>query len=142
MAELVKYNRFPTLRSMLDNFWSNDWMGDDFPRKDRMPAVNVKETDTCYEIEVAVPGMKKEDFKIDVDNGVLTISAEQKEEKEKKEDNYTRKEFSYNSFSRSFSLPQNVNEDNIKAKYENGVLALTLDKAKEEKPKKREIPLS
>lgn len=142
MAELVKYNRFPTLRSMLDNFWSSDWMGDDFQRRDRMPAVNVKETDKCFEIEVAVPGMKKEDFKIDVDNGVLTISAEQKEEKEKKEDNYTRKEFSYSSFSRSFSLPQNVNEDSIKAKYDNGVLALTLDKAKEEKPKKRQIPLS
>jgi HSP20 family protein len=142
MAELVKYNRFPSLRSMLDNFWNNDWMGNEFDRRDRLPAVNVKETDKCYEIEVAVPGMKKEDFKIDVDNGVLTISAEQKEEQEKKEDNYTRKEFSYSSFSRSFSLPQNVNEDSINAKYENGVLALTLDKAKEEKPKKRQIPLS
>ena len=126
MAELVKYNRFPTLRSMLDNFWSNDWMGDEFSKRDRQPAVNVKETDKSYEIEVAVPGMKKEDLKLDVDNGVLTISAEQKEEKENKEDNYTRREFSYSSFSRSFSLPQNVNEDSIKAKYDNGFLALTL----------------
>ena len=142
MSQLVKFNTFPALRSMLDNLWGNDLSDDDFLKRNKMPAVNVKENEKNYEIEVAAPGMKKEDFNIAVDNGILTISAESKDEKEQKEDNYTRREFSYSSFSRSFSLPQNVDEDNIKAKYENGVLYLTISKIEEEKPHKKTIPLS
>ena len=142
MSQLVKFNTFPALRSMLDNLWGNDLSDEDFLKRNKMPAVNVKENEKNYEIEVAAPGMKKEDFNIAVDNGILTISAESKEEKEQKEDNYTRREFSYSSFSRSFSLPQNVDEDNIKAKYENGVLYLTISKIEETKPHKKTIPLS
>jgi HSP20 family protein len=142
MSQLVKFNTFPALRSMLDNLWGNDLSDDDFLKRNKMPAVNVKENEKNYEIEVAAPGMKKEDFNIAVDNGILTISAESKDEKEQKEDNYTRREFSYSSFSRSFSLPQNVDEDNIKAKYENGVLYLTVSKIEEAKPHKKTIPLS
>ncbi|MEI5579364.1 Hsp20/alpha crystallin family protein, partial [Streptomyces brasiliscabiei] len=86
------------------------------------PAVNVSETDKNYEIEVAAPGMKKDDFKVKVENGAIHISAERKEEKEEKQKNYTRQEYSYNSFSRSFTLPEDVKEDDIKAQYEDGVL--------------------
>jgi HSP20 family protein len=142
MSQLIKFNTFPALRSMLDNFWGNEMPEDDFFKRNKIPAVNVKDNEKNYEIEVAAPGMVKDDFKIDIDNGVLTISAEKKDEMEKKEDNYTRREFSYSSFSRSFSLPQNVDEDSIVAKYENGVLKLTINKLKEEKSHKRTIALS
>src|SRR2546423_11054850 len=141
MSQLVKFNTAPTFRSMLDNFWGNAMFDDDVLKQNRMPAVNVKENEKDYEIELAAPGMKKEDFRIDVENGILTISAEKKEEKEQKEDKYTRREFSYSSFNRSFSLPQNVDENNIKARYENGVLYLTVSKQEEEKPKKKSISL-
>jgi HSP20 family protein len=99
-------------------FWNNTWI----------PAVNVSENDKNYAIEVAAPGMKKSDFKISVDKGVLTISAERKEEKEEKNKNYTRQEYSYNSFSRSFTLPDDVKEEEIKAHYEDGVLKLSVAK--------------
>jgi HSP20 family protein len=142
MSQIAKFNAFPALRSMLDNFWGNDLMEDDFFKRNKIPPVNVKETEKYYEIEVAVPGMKKDDFNIDVDNGILTISAEKKDEKEKVQDNYTRREFSYSAFNRSFSLPQNADEDNIIAKYEDGVLKLSLNKLKEEKSQKKTISLS
>lgn len=106
-----------------------------------VPAVNVRETDNAFFVEVAAPGVKKEDFKISVDDDVLTISSESKSQSEEKdkEGRYTKREFSYQSFSRSFSLdPEAVDVDNIDAKYEDGVLHLQIPKkAKEEaKPKK------
>ena len=115
----------PWLSAFFDNdrFFDSDWL-----KKQSLPAVNVKETDKNFEIEVAAPGLSKKDFKITVDNGVLTISSEKKEEKEQKEKDYTRKEFSYSSFSRSFTLPENVNEDDVKANYENGLLKLDVAK--------------
>lgn len=91
-----------------------------------MPAVNVKETDSGFEIEAALPGMKKEDIRVRIDNGILQINAEQKSERESKEDNYTRKEFSYQSFSRSFRLPENVDQDQVEAGYSDGILRLSL----------------
>lgn len=98
-----------------------------------IPAVNIAEKKERFEINLAAPGMKKDDFNIDVDGNVLTISAETKEEKEEKDERYTRKEFSYSSFSRSFTLPEGVNKDKIDASYENGVLLLTLPKTEEAK---------
>lgn len=142
MSQLVKFNTFPALRTMLDNFWSNDVMDDDFLRRTRMPSVNVKESDKDYQIEVAAPGMKKDNFNVAVENGILTISADVKDEKEEKKDNYTRREFSYSSFTRSFTLPPDVDENNIKAHYEDGVLFLTIVKAREQKPQRKTIPLS
>lgn len=103
--------------------------------------MNVKENDKNYEIEVAVPGMKKEDLKIDLDNGIITISAEKKDEKEKVQDSHTRREFSCNSFNRSFTLPQNADENDIVAKYEDGVLKLTIKKLKEENPIRKQLLL-
>jgi HSP20 family protein len=143
MGQIAKYNTFPALRNMLDNFWNNDLMNDELYKTGRMmPSVNVKETEKEYQIEVAAPGMKKQDFNIAVENGILTISADVKDEKEEKKDNYTRREFSYSSFTRSFTLPQDVDENNIQARYENGVLYLNIVKTKETKPQKRTIPLT
>ena len=126
-------------RSLLSDFFeTNDFFKDSFWNKDWIPAVNVSENDKNYEIEVAAPGMRKEDFKVKIENGTLIISAERKEEKEEKKKNYTRQEYNYNSFCRSFTLPDDVKEDDIKAHYEDGVLklavarkAIAVSKAKE-----------
>ena len=96
-----------------------------------VPAVNIAEKKDRYDVSLAAPGLKKDDFNIDVEGNVLTISAETKEEKEEKEERYTRKEFSYTSFSRSFTLPDGVNTEKIDASYENGLLKLVLPKTEE-----------
>ena len=138
-------NMYP---SFLDNFFSRDWMdwnNSNFSNTNTtLPAVNVKESDDLFEIEVAAPGMKKDDFKIDLDNNRLTISSEHKEENVDENDNYTRKEFSYQSFSRSFTIPENVvNGEKISAKYCDGVLCVKLPKREEVKPKPaRQIKIS
>ena len=128
---LIKRSDWPLLMNgnLLSDFFDNDRFFDsDWFKKQSVPAVNVKETEKNFEIELAAPGLSKKDFKITVDNGVLTISSEKKEEKEQKEKDYTRKEFSYSSFSRSFTLPENVNEDDMKANYEDGLLKLSIAK--------------
>jgi HSP20 family protein len=128
---LIKRSDWPLLGngSWLTNFFENDRFFDsDWLKKMNMPAVNVKETDKSYEVELAAPGLSKKDFKITAEEGILTVSSEKKAEKEQKEKDYTRKEFEYSSFSRSFTLPQNVNEEDIKATYEDGVLRLTVAK--------------
>lgn len=109
----------------------------------RMPSVNVSETEKEYRIEVAAPGFDKKDFKVETDNGTLTISAEKQEEKKEEKENIHRKEFSYSKFTRSFQLPENSLSDKIDAKYENGILKLVLPK-KEVKPSapKKEIKVS
>ncbi|MBX2963438.1 MAG: Hsp20/alpha crystallin family protein [Cyclobacteriaceae bacterium] len=93
-----------------------------------VPAVNVKELEKVFEIEMAVPGMTKKDFHINIDNGMLTVFTEKKDEKEVKEENYTRKEFNYTNFTRSFNLPENVNPDRIEAKYDEGILRILIAK--------------
>jgi HSP20 family protein len=95
-----------------------------------------------YEIEVAAPGLKKDDFSVSIENGVLTISGKTEKEEEEKEKNYTRKEFSSKSFVKSFTLPDNVEKDAIAAKYEDGVLKLTVNKTKKELPPKQEISIN
>jgi len=128
---LIKKSDWPSLvnGSWLSNFIDNDRFFDsDWLKKHSVPAVNVKESEKGFEIEVAAPGLTKKDFNISVDDRVLTISSEKKEEKEEKEKDYTRKEFNYSSFNRSFALPENVNEEDIKAQYEDGVLKLSLSK--------------
>jgi HSP20 family protein len=110
-----------------------------------LPAVNIRETKDSYEVEMAAPGMKKEDFKIELDRNILTISSEKSEEHEEQgeEEKYSRKEFSYQSFQRSFNLPKEVvDEDKIEARYREGVLHLTIPKreeAKQKPPRKIEI---
>ena len=101
-----------------------------------LPAVNIKDTPEHFVVEVAVPGMDKKDFKINLKENVLTISSERKKEEEKTEGSYTRREYSYQSFCRSFTLPNNiVDSDKISAKYENGELLISIPKREEAKPK-------
>lgn len=123
----------------LPSFWMSDFFDDDWVQsRNSNPAVNVKELDNEYQVELAAPGLKREDFHIDVENKVLSISSEKQEEKSDKENGYTRREFTYNAFHRSFTLPENTSEENIKASYQDGILKLTIPKtkAKEQKMKK------
>jgi len=101
-----------------------------------VPSVNIKEDGDNFEVEVAAPGMSKDDFKITLDRNLLTISSAKEEKNEEKLDNYTRREFSYQSFQRSFELHREVvDQDNIEARYENGMLRLTIPKKEEAKQK-------
>jgi HSP20 family protein len=109
---------------------------------EEFPAVNIVENENNYEIEVAAPGMKKDDFKVEVENGVLTISAEKKEEKKESKKNYTRQEYYYNSFTRSFTLPENAREDGLAARYEDGMLKLSVAKKAVTVSKAREIEVA
>lgn len=113
---------------MSDFFGADDFTFDRLWKKDFVPAVNIAEDEKQFEIEFAAPGFQKDDFKISVDKGMITVSAERKAEKEEKKKNYTRQEYSYNSFSRTFNLPENAKEEEIKAHYENGVLKLDIAK--------------
>jgi HSP20 family protein len=100
----------------------------DFFNLPKLPATNVKETDTAFHLELAIPGFKKEDIKVNVEEDILSVSAEIKTEKNEKNEKFARREFSYSSFNRQFQLPSNINKDNIEAKYENGILNLTINK--------------
>ncbi len=127
---LERHSNWPMLRgSVLSDFFDDDrFSNSPWFRAHSSPAVNVKETDKAFEVEVAAPGFSKKDFNISVEAGLLTVSAASKQENEQKEDNYTRREFGYSSFSRSFNLPTNTNEEDIEAKYQEGVLKLTIAK--------------
>lgn len=111
-----------------------DFISTNFARN-TVPAVNIAETDNGFNIELAAPGLKKEDFRINVDNNVLSISAEVKKETEQKGTSFSRKEFVYNSFKRNFNLPDQVAQSDISASYENGILAINLPKVEAAKPK-------
>jgi len=126
---LIKHD-WPTLRgSMLSDFFDDDVFFNTASMGRRsMPSVNIRETDKSYELEMAAPGYNKKDFNVSIDNNMLTVSAERKQEQEKSEEHYTRREFGYESFSRSFALPPNTNEDDINARYEDGILRLTINK--------------
>jgi HSP20 family protein len=131
---LVKWNQPTKLtgrRNWVENFFldTNDFLKNfDFDKDTAVPAVNVKEEPEFFQIEIAAPGMKKTDFKIEIQNGVLVMSAKSEELKEEKEDNFMRREFNFRNFSRSFWMPENVKSDAIKATYEQGVLKLILPK--------------
>jgi HSP20 family protein len=121
-------------------FYLPSFLEDDFfpvlnSRKDSLPAVNIREDDKKFTLDLAVPGMDKKDLKIDINDDLLTISSETKNESEGSKDGYKRKEFSYSSFCRSFQLPENVNKEKIEASYKDGVLSVELPKAEEEKNK-------
>ncbi len=119
---LAKINRRYVPTYWDDFFNYNSFNNNNFVAQNgTSPAVNVIETGFEYRIDLAVPGLAKDDFKIDLVNEVLTISSEKKEQKEDTKLNYTRKEFNYSSFKRSFQLPDSVDGDNIKASHETGI---------------------
>lgn len=137
----IRKSDWPSLvnGSWLSNFFDNDRFYDsDLLKRTSTPAVNVRETDDGFEIDVAAPGLAKKDFSISVDNHVLTISSEKQDESETRENNgYMRREFSYSSFSRSFALPENVNEEDVRATYADGVLKIALSKVRDQQHKSR-----
>lgn len=135
---LVKRNQvlFP---SLFNDLLTPDWFGGLENTKPNVPAVNIKENDENFELELAIPGLKKEDVNIEVDEHILTISSEIKSESETKENNFTRREFSFSSFKRAFNLPETIDEDKINAKHEDGILKLTLPKKEEALPKPKRL---
>lgn len=129
--ELAKRSElFPTF---FDDFFKpfNDWVG--MGRSITTPAVNIAEKKNHFEITVAAPGLTKNDFNIDIEGNMLTISCEKEERKEEKDERYTRKEYNYSSFSRSFTLPDEVIKDKIEAAYVDGVLHISLPKTEQAK---------
>lgn len=115
-----------------------DWTNENYSTTGTsLPAVNIRETGDSFEVEMAAPGMSKKDFRIELENNLLSISSEKKTETEKKEgERFTKKEFSYQSFQRTFTLPKEVvDDDKINARYENGVLYLSIPKKEEAKPR-------
>ena len=140
MSLIKRENYSPSWPGFFNDFLNRDWY--DWSNQNfsltntTIPSVNIKENENEFEVEMAAPGMTKDDFRIELNNSVLTISSEkQSENKSKERENVTRREFSYQSFSRSFTLPVIVETDKITAKYENGLLRVNIPKKEEAKPK-------
>jgi HSP20 family protein len=127
----------------LSNLFDDDFFPVLNNRTSSMPAVNIKEDEKHFGLELAVPGIDKKDLKIDINDDVITVASETKNESEESRDGYKRKEFSYTSFCRSFYIPENVDRESIEANYKDGILTVSLPKLKEEKNKiTREVKIS
>ena len=138
IMKLARFNNYQP--SVFDPFFDTDlfdWANRNYSETNTtVPSVNIKENADAFNVEMAVPGFDKKDFKIALDHNVLTISSEKKvENNHKNGEHFTRREFSYQSFSRSFTLPEAANGDKISAKYENGILNVEIPKREEAKPK-------
>jgi HSP20 family protein len=142
IMNIIKRSGMPSLSTMFSDMFENDFFSNRFPSN--LPAVNIKENGDDYKVEVAAPGLKKDDFKITVEDDIINISAEHEDEKKESDGEYSRREYNYNSFSRSFTLPEGVKEEDINAKYEDGILKLTIPKKEEirKKIEKKEIKIS
>ena len=138
---IMKWNNNAGVANLFDDLFSRDlwnWgLANNSSTDTTLPAVNIRETGANFEVEMAAPGMKKDDFKVELENNELRISSERRSETEnKKDERYTRREFSYQSFQRSFMLPQNVVDvDHIHASYEDGVLRLVIPKKRRSQTK-------
>lgn len=119
------------LPNSFEDFFPQDWV---INSSTSVPAVNVQELEKSFQLEIATPGFNKEDLSIEIDNDVLSIASVAKHENNQKENTFTRREFGYHSFRRSFTIPETVDAQHIKANYTNGILALTLPKRKEALP--------
>jgi HSP20 family protein len=143
--KLAKWDPFREMEAMLDPYAkSSDWpfrggRNLNVSGADWAPRADICETDDNFSVKVEVPGIKREDVKINLENHVLSISGENRQEKEEKGKKFHRVERYYGSFSRSFSLPENVNEEDIEAVFKDGLLTLTIPKKEVEKPKSIEI---
>ncbi|SHJ90573.1 HSP20 family protein [Maribacter aquivivus] len=127
---------FPAL---MNEIFRPDWFGGTENSRSSLPAVNIKENEKDFELELFVPGRVKDDFKIEIDDTVLSISAEIKEESTEVKENFTRKEFSISSFKRAFTLPETVATDKIEATYEGGILKFNIPKKEEALPKPKRL---
>ncbi len=145
MRPAIFTNNYPSFFDQLFDTDLFDWSNRNYSETNTtLPSVNIKEDADNFRVEMAVPGFDKKDFKIELNHNVLTISSEKKVEKENREgERFTRHEFSYQSFSRSFTLPDSANGDKISAKYDNGILNVEIPKREEAKPKPmRQIAIS
>ena len=132
---LVRWNNQPRFTNIFENALFSDAFANEYQTNySRNPATNIIENENNFELVLAVPGFTKEDLKIDLEDNLLTISSEK--EVDDKEINFSRKEFTYGAFSRSFKLPKTVEAEKIKADYQNGVLNITIPKIEESKLKK------
>jgi HSP20 family protein len=139
MIPIVRFNK----PALADDFLRSTFFGDFFDNEPRysVPAVNIAENEDNFNIEIAAPGLNKDDFKINLDHDVLTISSEKEAQNEKSD--FKRREFNYRSFKRSFSLPDIINSENISATYANGILSVQIPKREEAKVKPaREIAIA
>lgn len=143
---LVKFNErkesgllSPVFNDIFENFFNDSFVSDRMVS--RVPAVNISETDGRYHIELAAPGLKKEDFKISLDRNMLTISAEKQTEQAENDRTYNKREYSYTSFVRSFTLPDSADDANIEAEYTDGVLKITVAKKEDAKMASRQIEI-
>jgi len=139
---LVKFNGHrnavnPWFNDVFDTLFNDSVLNDRFVTK--TPAVNIAETESEFHIELAVPGLKKEDFKINLDKNVLSVSAEKKAENVEEGKKYSKREYSYSSFVRSFTLPEVADQAKIEAEYTDGILKLNVAKKEESKAQNREI---
>ena len=133
----LKNNTNPFFNDVFNSLVSDSFLSDKLVS--RVPAVNIAENENEFHIELAVPGLKKEDFKINLDKDILTISAEKKTEDTAEIKKYSKREYSYSSFVRSFTLPDSVDYSKIEADYTDGILTLTVAKKEEAKFQSREI---
>lgn len=128
-----------TFPSIWSDILTPDWFGGTDYSNTNFPAVNILENESGFILEFAIPGRQKEDFTITIEENVLTVSMDQKDEQEENKVNYTRREFKYSAFKRAFNLPDSVNEDAIVAQYENGILRFSLPKKQEALPRPKRL---
>lgn len=145
---IVKYRPKATyvspFNTLVNEFFGRDMnslFGHDEPRQ-ALPSVNIIERETEFKLEVMAPGYKKDDLKVNIEDNVLTVSAEKKQDEQKEGDRFTRREFHFSSFTRSFRLPESANADRIKAEYTDGILHLSIPKVEAAKPKAKEIAVN
>ncbi|KEQ31357.1 heat-shock protein [Pedobacter antarcticus 4BY] len=145
---LVKFNPnnsnkknglMPGINDVFDSIFNDTFFSDRM--MSRVPATNISESKDHYHLELAAPGLKKEDFKLSLERDVLSVSVEQSLQNDSQERNFNKREFSYNSFVRSFKLPESAEENGIEASYENGVLAINIPKREEAKVQSRQIEI-
>ena len=138
---LIRFNQNPSFSNLMENF-EKSFEHNFVNSSASMPKVNVINEDKQYLVELAVPGMSKDDFAIKLESNKLIISSEQKEEKTKEDKKYTIKEYSFNSFTRSFFLPKNIKHDKVEADYKDGILSISLPKKETEAKLNREIKVA
>lgn len=137
--DLMPFPGYPEFGDLWDNFFNLRRMGSDMENCRWTPRVNVEEKDDAFELTAEVPGMKKDEINIDIRDHTLTFRGEKKLEEEKKDKNYTVCERCYGEFTRTFTLPDNVDIDKIDAKYDQGILMLIIPKKEEAKPKEIKV---
>jgi len=143
---LVKFNsdnkkntNVPAFSNVFDSIFNDTFFSDRMMT--RVPAANISESKDHFHVELAAPGLKKEDFKLNLERNVLNISVEQQQQDEQQERNYNKREFSYSSFVRSFTLPDSAEQNGIQAKYQDGVLSIDIPKKEEAKMQSRQIEI-